>query len=445
MSSKSRQPANQTVQLVIGVLLGAAVMGVSQLPWHRKLDTLQQQVAQLQVQSAARTAPAQRKPMRQLSELANHALKPMGAPSYAALQLPAKTEAAAPAPDAAEMTVEDLEAAAAARVASTSRYENGLEVVSEAELERIVAGAGVPPPGPIAPHSSLPPGGSGDLAADEAASRPVRRVEKGGVLLRKGRTQVEPTVSYTHVSNNRVGMSGFSLFDVIFIGEIRSDEVDRDIFTSSLDIRHGITDRLQGEISLPMQMQREETESGPIDERARTVRNRRGLSDIAGGLSYQLTRESGSRPAMITHLKVKAPTGSVPHFGSGGWAIKGGLTMLKTSDPVMLFSNIAYNFTLPSDINGVQINPGNSIEMGAGMAYALNYNLVFNTGFEQTFISEASSNGSPVMGSRLVIANLKTGLTYALSKNMSVDFSIGTGLTEDSPDLNVSVSFPYTF
>jgi hypothetical protein len=286
---------------------------------------------------------------------------------------------------------------------------------------------------------------SGSLTEDEAASRPVRKVEKGGVLLRKGRTQVEPTLSYTHVSNNRVGMSGFSLFDVIFIGEIRSDEIDRDIVTSTLDIRHGITDRLQGEVSLPMQMQREEVEAGPIDERSRSVKSRRGFADISGGLSYQLVREHGTMPAMITHMKVKAPTGEAPHMGSGGWAIKSGLTMLKTSDPVMLFTNIGYNFTMQSDLNGATINPGNAIELGAGMAYALNYNLVFNGGIEQSFIGETMVNGVPAVGSRLVVANLKAGLTYALSKNLSVDLSLATGLTEDSPDMTVSVSFPYTF
>ena len=440
MSSKSRRPSGASqAQLIIGVVLGAVLMGLSQWPWHRKVEALERQIAQLQSQ-AVRVRQGLHRPMRRLGELMNHALEPVGSQArYTEWDVPA----ASYAPSVAAEPVQAPVQVASAKPAVKLEEPESLGVVSEAELDRIVAGAGVPPPGPIAPHSVLPPGG--DLAAEEAASRPVRRVEKGGVLLRKGRTQVEPTVSYTHVSNDRVGLSGFSLFDVIFIGEIRSDEVDRDIITSSLDVRHGLTDRLQGEISLPMQMQREEVESGPIDKRVRSVKNHRGFSDVGAGLSYQIMREQGNMPAMITHLKVKAPTGEYPNLGSGSWGIKGGLTMLKTSDPVVLFSNLAYNFTMPMSLNGVQINPGNSVELSAGMAYALNYNLVFNGGIEQSFVSEATSNGSPVIGSRLVVANLKTGLTYALTKNLSVDLSLATGLTEDSPDLTVSVSLPYTF
>ena len=65
--------------------------------------------------------------------------------------------------------------------------------------------------------------------------------------------------------------------------------------------------------------------------------------------------------------------------------------------------------------------------------------------FIASFVNESTADGVRVPGSRLVVANLKTGLTYALTKNLSFDFSIGTGLTEDSPDLTVTASFPYTF
>ena len=96
-------------------------------------------------------------------------------------------------------------------------------------------------------------------------------------------------------------------------------------------------------------------------------------------------------------------------------------------------------------MDGVDLNPGNAFEYNIGMAYALNYHLALNTSFEQVFVSESNQNGHTVAGSRLVVANFKAGLTYAFTKNFSVDASVGTGLTADSPDFTVSVSFPYTF
>ncbi|MGK0409872.1 MAG: hypothetical protein ACJASB_002030 [Shewanella psychromarinicola] len=42
-------------------------------------------------------------------------------------------------------------------------------------------------------------------------------------------------------------------------------------------------------------------------------------------------------------------------------------------------------------------------------------------------------------------ANLGIGATLALSPNLSTVTSIGSGLTEDSPDYQISVRFPYRF
>ena len=89
--------------------------------------------------------------------------------------------------------------------------------------------------------------------SESMAQRLTPRVEKGGVLLRRGHTQIEPTLSYSHISKNRVGLSGFSVFDVIFVGEIRAEEIKRDLVTSSLNIRHGVTDNFQVDLELPGQ------------------------------------------------------------------------------------------------------------------------------------------------------------------------------------------------
>ena len=148
---------------------------------------------------------------------------------------------------------------------------------------------------------------------------------------------------------------------------------------------------------------------------------------------------------MIAHAKLRAPIGNAPRFGSGVWALKSGLVMLKTSDPIALFSNIAYTHTFSGQVNHVDVNPGESFEYSVGMSYALNYNLSVNASLEQIIVGQATQNGSHIAGSRLVLASFKTGGTYAINKNLSIDFSVGTGLTEDTPDLTVSISFPYTF
>lgn len=421
--------------LPYALLAGVFMMGLSS---QSKLHGLEQQVARLQAQLGQR-ALAQRDPY----ELFNHTHRRLASRNQMVLgDLKDRIASSYPAEVSHSQAYGDNKLQLAR--ADSAAFKDA-QTLSEKELDSLYAGAGAPGPGlsSAVNPATTPPSGSGQ--AEQAVTHIMSRVEKGGVLLPKGKLQVEPSFSYTHFSNNRVNLSGFSLFDVIFIGEIESNEVDRDILTSSLDMRYGLGHNLQAEVSIPSQFQRQETLSGPVNDRKQANSTDAGMNDLSGGFSYQFMHEHGAWPSMILQTKLKAPTGQTPKFGSGVWGLKNGLIMMKSSDPVVLFSGIAYNLNFPGQINGINVNPGNSIELSAGLAYALNYNLAWNTSIEQVFVGESTSNNSRVAGSRLVIANLKTGLTYAITKQLSLDFSVGAGLTEDSPDLSVTVSLPYTF
>jgi len=41
--------------------------------------------------------------------------------------------------------------------------------------------------------------------------------------------------------------------------------------------------------------------------------------------------------------------------------------------------------------------------------------------------------------------NFKTGLTWAMDENKSLDFGVSMGLTKDSPDATVELRVPITF
>lgn len=464
--------SNERSQLVLVAVVTALLL--SQLLGYQRMGGMERQMVKLRAElSSERRAPVQApKPQVVVQQPAPKAAVVASLPAVPAPQPKPQQEAqpvTMPAP-AQELPVqveepashvsslgqlELTEAPAASatapepmRLVRAPQTYDDLQEMSEDELNVVVAGELGPGPGMAAaaaiPTATFPTGAPAEPDPSES-QRLAPRVEKGGVLLRKGRTQVEPTVSYSHISKNRIGLSGLSIYDVIFIGEIRAEEVERDLFTSSLGIRHGITNNLQVDVELPAQLQREDTFAGPIEERNQSTQYYKGFNDISAGLFYQFMKETQTRPGMIAHTRIKAPFGEAPRFGSGIWAVKTGLVMVKSSDPVALFSNLAYTYTLPGVVNRVDINPGNSFEYNVGMAYALNYNLSANMSFEQIFVTQALSNGSPVPGSRLVLANFKTGATYAINKSLSIDFSVGTGLTENSPDVTVSLSFPYTF
>ncbi|PIQ84479.1 MAG: hypothetical protein COV75_02000 [Candidatus Omnitrophica bacterium CG11_big_fil_rev_8_21_14_0_20_63_9] len=448
-------------QHVISAGLGALIVVLGQLPLQRKLGVLEHEVAQLRTQVIAQATPTGAFRLARTSAgQPNDGFMHPSADALDAWMRQQRTRAWQTYPAREErasnlLSDEELGQVVAGSEVPLPGSFDGLQQVASApqapsdfpqeltaeELDAVVAGAGVPPPGPLATPMKA---SSAPVQTESVVSRSIRKIEKGGVLLPKGRWQVEPSVSYSHVSRNKVALSGFSVFDVIFIGEIRSDEIQRDILTPAVNVRYGMGNNLQSEVRLPMQFQREESISGPIDDPKLESDSRFGLSDLEAGLFYQFAHETATAPSMIANFKLKMPTGSSA-LGSGSWGTKAGLIMVKSSDPVALFSNMAYSINFPATINGIDSNPGNSFEYSLGMAYALNYNLALNAGFEQIFIGQSTANDEPVIGSRLTVANLKAGLTWSLSKQLALDFSIGAGLTEDSPDLSLTVSVPYTF
>jgi len=412
----------------VAVIAAFALLVINQAASNRRMNQLEHEVARLQAEIRS----------NRLAEAPKVDAAPVRLAEVAA---PIMTMSAATAVELSRGAVSAPRAAGQARppFVVAGRFEEDLEILSEEELEKVFAGGGPPMPG-IASGPAL----EAAAPAEIAAQRPLQRLEKGGVLLPKGRTQIEPTVSYSHISNNRVGLSGFSVFDVVFIGEINAEEVDRDIVAPSVTVRQGLGRSLQAEVEVPLRYQREESLSGPVDDRQTSVESSFGLSDVGTGLFYQFMREHGSWPSMIALFKAKAPTGSSP-LGSETWSTKGGLVMVKSSDPVALFSNVGYTVNWEGDRAGVRVNPGNSLEISAGLAYALNYSLSMNASVEQIFVGQSVFNGVESPGSRLVVGNFKTGLTYAINKQLSLEVGVGTGLTEDSPDLTVTVSLPYTF
>jgi len=290
-------------------------------------------------------------------------------------------------------------------------------------------------------------------AQEERPVGPV--IEKGGVLLRKGQLQLEPSFLYAHFSKNRLVLTGFTIPPILVVGEIIVEEIKRDILISSLTLRYGILSSLEAELKVPVRYQNDLyiTPSVPTQERVDDF----GIGDVEGALYYQILYEHGARPDLIASLRVKSKTGKEPygletdvagHFvdelplGTGHWGVKGGLTFCRTSDPAILYGSVAYFYNIERDIHGVEIDPGDTIEYSLGIAYALNYQVSLNIGIQQRWTGRTKRNGTKVAGTSLNVAQLQAGVTWAISKNTVLDCTLNFGLTEDSPDITVEFRLP---
>lgn len=273
-------------------------------------------------------------------------------------------------------------------------------------------------------------------------------VQKGGMLLPKGTRQIEPSITIAHFSSNRINIEGFSILPVLVIGEISTETVKRDIIISNLSLKYGISNNLQGEVSIPY---RYEYDRVTDNLGAESVRDHSGLGDISFALSRQLAFEKGIIPDLIGSISIKARNGGSPYnrdigIGTGHFGIRGGLVAVKSSDPAVVFGGINYTWNVKRDINNFgKVDPGDTIGYTVGAAIALSYQTAINFNFEHSITTKMVKDGSPVTGSFLNAASFKTGFTWAIDEKSTIDVSASMGLTTDSPDFTFAIRLPITF
>jgi hypothetical protein len=302
--------------------------------------------------------------------------------------------------------------------------------------------------------------------------RAIQSVQSSDVLLPQGKFDVEPSFSYSHTSLNYINVSGFSILPVLVIGDIESLRVERDIFQSSLALRYGILPNLQADFTVPWEYEQERFVTQSYQNNlelapAETDRGDFGIGDISFGLSYQAVHEQGSIPDVIVQTEARAPTGKSEFdnlgndelpLGMGVWGIREGATAIKTLDPVILIASTGYTYNFDREFSVQRVTntgtnlvntiyePGGSIDAAVAIAIAMNPSFAMNLGVTQlyTFSSDLHRIGK-VQGSSLNESQLRFGFAWAVNRSSVLNFTAAAGLTEDTPGVTITISYPTKF
>ena len=318
-----------------------------------------------------------------------------------------------------------------------------------------------------------------------APSRAAEAVAQQDHVLFDRKFTFEPSITYSRFDRQQLVLSGFLALDAIFLGNISVDEVEADVVTVDLTGRYGITERLQVSGSVPFIYRVSNFISGgaggagtlQIEER---VSEPPQIGDVSVGASYRLLAETDSRPDVVLNVNVKAPTGSDPYgdrvievdgsngnlsvpeelpSGNGLWAISTGISLLKTIDPAIIFANASFVYNVPKSFDDIasadgnqpgRIYLGNAIELGFGLAYALNERTSLSLSYTHRLVDETETEAdggekAEVIGSDASVGVLSLGLTYGLSDNLTMVTNVGVGVTPDAADVSIGVRLPYTF
>ncbi len=323
-------------------------------------------------------------------------------------------------------------------------------------------------------------------AAPEPVEPPVVAVvsDQPGILTGRGKLVLEPSVQYSYSSSNRVALVGYTVIPSLLIGLVDVRELKRNSLTGALALRYGLTNRLEVEAKVPYVYRYDSTISREVSSGTAndSVFNTSGksLGDVEVAARYQLNQGGGSWPYLIGSLRFKSRTGKDPFevvtdcvtrcegttngtglplelpTGSGFYSVQPGLTWLFPTDPAVFFGGISYTHSFKrTNLNRQVLNgefqsigtvaPGDVLGLNFGMGLALNEKTSLSLGIELNSVDRTRQNGVPVLGSvRTQLASLLMGYSYRQSKDTTFNLSVSAGLTQDTPDLSVSIRIPFS-
>ena len=138
--------------------------------------------------------------------------------------------------------------------------------------------------------------------------------------------------------------------------------------------------------------------------------------------------------------------------GSGFHGLQAGVTFLYPSDPAVFFGGAAYthNFERHVGRGFGRVRPGSVIDLNAGMGLALNERASFSIGYQHSIVGEMDQRDPEQVArvlaktGRLQLGTMRFGLGYRLTPKTNLNVSLGVGVTDDTPDFELTVRLPYS-
>jgi hypothetical protein len=308
---------------------------------------------------------------------------------------------------------------------------------------------------------------------DEQPPQVVQSLPEGlAVLTPRNHFILTPSVEYTATTNDRLVFRGVVIVPGINLGEVDASTDDRNILSTVLDLRYGITDRLEAEVRLPYVWSDDRAtvlSQGPNGSATQSLYLQdSGIGDVEIGARYQINNGLEDWPIFVANARFKSDTGMGPFdikrdaagvaeqvaLGSGFMGFEGGFSVLKVTDPAVLFGSVNYVYNLPKNINQTigtvfvgRVDPSNTINANVGFGFAINPDFSFSLGYEHSYVMPQTTmlGTSSQATTSLEVGALTLGMAYRLNNNMSLNGNFEFGVTAAAPDMRAVFSLPTTF
>ena len=329
----------------------------------------------------------------------------------------------------------------------------------------------------LPPQLSQAPDGGPTLVAPVGEAPPDVKVEvaalpeAAGVLTPRGGWYVEPSFSYTRSSANVLVFRGVEIVTGVQVGLLQANSAARDTLVESLDVRYGLTNRLEVEARAPFVSRRDRIQT--VAQRDQAITQSQSLTaddvgDVELSARYQLNAALTGKPIYVAGLRYKTATGRGPFeidydafgaatglaTGSGFNALEPSLSVLLPSDPTVIFAGLSYIHNFGENVNTVvggaritDVQPGDSIGASFGFGFAVNPRFSFSLGYRHNYIypTHTTLNDVRQRSNALQVGALTFGWSYAIASRFTLANTIELGVTNDAPDLNLVFRLPLRF
>ncbi len=168
--------------------------------------------------------------------------------------------------------------------------------------------------------------------------------------------------------------------------------------------------------------------------------HRSEFGDVRVGVRRTVLREGVGRPDVILTLDGRIPTDD----DDSSYAVGGGVALVKSIDPVVLFANTNYLHTFSQDFDDVtRLEAEDRVGATLGYAYALNDTITLSTAVDALFLSETDFDNATLRSQELF--SLQFGLTSWLAKGLYIEPTVSFGLNGPGDSFAVGVTLPYSF
>lgn len=279
-------------------------------------------------------------------------------------------------------------------------------------------------------------------------------------LIKRGEFSTFYDLDYSYYRDSQINAS----IDEGQLYQLRIDEDANHTITNTITAQYGLRDNITLNASIPLV-----AKSDSVKDTTTA-----GLGDISLGARWEPFPLKEGRLPLILFGNLSTKTGDSPYeinpltdlsTGKGYYSVGVGASTRKYIDPVVLFASVSTNYGFKeSGLNQIRgggntqgegltgrnrvldtFEPGVTAGFSFGFAYSFNYDVSLTMSYQQSmnmgtkFTYDTGEYYEPATQTSSMFA---VALGVRVSPKTIVNGTIGIGLTEDSPDVSLGLSFP---